>query len=591
MRPTVELKLGRPQGRWVFQAFLALTAILSPGSGSCASGAPPPGVAAGSAAFDWFAYEGHDAVFDTPLPKGAFRNPILAGFFPDPSVTRVGDRYYLVNSTFTYFPGIPVFESPDLVHWRQIGNVIDRPDELHFNGLSVSRGVFAPSIQYHAGTYYVLNTAVDAGGNFLSIATQAAGPWSDPIWLPDLDGIDPSLFFDDDGRAYLLNNGPPAGKPRYNGHRAIWIQEFDLALRKLVGPRQVLVDGGVAPARNPIWIEGPHLYKRRGWYYLMCAEGGTSTGHSEVILRARSPFGPFMAGPHNPILTQRDLAPNRTDPVADAGHADLVETVDGRWWAVFLAVRPYAQEHYNTGRETFLLPVDWENDWPVILAQGQSIPYVASAPTSMPVVDPSDSVRGYPMTGNFAWRDEFDAPALQREWLSVRAPAEGWADLGARPGWLTIHARPESLDTLKAPSFLARRQQHMSFDASTALELPATGGVAAGIAAFQNERFWYFLGARLRGNRLQIFLEKDGGHGASVVTSKDLDLAGISRHRIQLEIRGLAGRYSFLFDPDGKGWRPLLLEDDGTILSTNVAGGFVGAVVGPFARVEGGQRK
>ncbi|MBV8805298.1 MAG: family 43 glycosylhydrolase, partial [Sinobacteraceae bacterium] len=225
--------------------------------------------------FDWFEYTGRDKIFDQPLPPGTFRNPVLAGFYPDPSITRAGDEYFLVNSTFTYFPGIPVFESRDLVHWRQIGNVVAYPRELIFDGRDVSRGLFAPTIRYHDGLFYVVCTAVDAGGNFLAIAKDPAGPWSSPIplWTNSspprpLDGIDPSLFFDDDGKVYLLNNGPPPGPLRYAGHRAIWIQELDLASRKLVGPRKVLVNGGVDPAKKPIWIEGPHLYRHEGWYFL-----------------------------------------------------------------------------------------------------------------------------------------------------------------------------------------------------------------------------------------------------------------------------------------------------------------------------------
>ena len=322
---------------------------------------PLAALAQAPVAFDWFEYTGHDAVFAGPLPPGSYRNPILAGFHPDPSITRAGDRFYLVNSTFGYFPGIPVLESTDIVHWHQIGNVIERPSQLKLDGLGISRGVFAPAIAFHGGLFYVVSTAVDAGGSFLSIARNPAGPWSDPIWLPQLDGIDPALFFDDDGRTYVLNNGPPPGKPQYEGHRAIWIQEFDLAEHQLVGPRKVLLDGGVDFAQKPVWIEGPHLYRRGGWYYLMCAQGGTGSEHSEVVLRSHSPWGPYTPFVGNPILTQRDLPAGRADPVANAGHADLVEAPDGAWWAAFLASRPYERIHYNTGRETFLLPVEWRN--------------------------------------------------------------------------------------------------------------------------------------------------------------------------------------------------------------------------------------
>ena len=525
--------------------------------------------------FDWFEYSGHDAVFAKPLPAGSYRNPILTGFYPDPSITRAGNRFYLVNSTFAYFPGIPVSESADLVHWRQIGSVIDRPTQLSFDGLGISRGVFAPSIEFHDGTFYVLNTAVDSGGNFLSTATNPAGPWSDPAWLPQIDGIDPSLFFDA-GKAYIVNNGPPQGTPLYDGHRAIWIQQFDVASRKLIGPRKVLLNGGVDIAKQPVWIEGPHLYKRTHWYYLMCAEGGTGPNHSQVILRSRSPWGPFTAFPGNPILTQRDLAPDRADPVTNAGHADLIEAPDGSWWATFLASRTYGGTHYNTGRETFLLPVKWQNDWPVILDHGATVPYAAPGPSFMTRQEQA------PLSGNFTWRDDFDSTSLNSAWLQVRVPKQQWIDLDSRKGLLTIHPLAATLDTLGNPSFLARRQQHISFDATTALDLPAGRGVAAGIAAFQNENYWYFLGARRGADSIQLFVQQRNGTKIATIATATV---AADRH-LTLRISGAASGYSFFYGSGDKGWQLLLQDADATILSTDVAGGFVGAVVGPYARAE-----
>ena len=580
--------------------------------------------AAPLAQFNWFEYSGHDSVFDRPLPVGTFRNPILAGFYPDPSITRVGNTFYLVNSTFTYFPGIPIFYSYDLVHWHAIGNVIDRSGQLNFDGLGVSRGVFAPTIRFHNGVFYVISTAVDAGGNFLSIATNPQGPWSDPIWLPQIEGIDPSMFFDDDGKVYVLNNGPPAGAAQYDGHRAIWIQEFDLGARKLVGPRKVLVNGGVDFSKKPVWIEGPHMYRHDGWYLLMCAEGGTSTQHSEVVLRARSPWGPFKPFAGNPILTQRDLPAQRSNPITNAGHADLVEAVDGTWWAVFLASRPYDGVHYNTGRETFMLPVTWHGGWPLILPKGKEIPYAPAGPRDTEVS--IDRMAGPAMvgqgaedpatTGNFRWRDEFDSPVLSKQWLFVRVPKLPWADLTQRPGWLTINALRVPLESLQNMSFLARRQQHLSFDASTELEIPAAPGVSAGMAAFQNENYWYFLGIRRRpvaGEgpptfRVELFLEKRAGNKTETVAAAPLNdgaarggaardgtarndvagegTAGVSAARVKLKIVGNGSDYSFYFDRDESGWKPLIEHADGTILSTDVAGGFVGAMVGPYARAD-----
>jgi xylan 1,4-beta-xylosidase len=341
--------------------------------------------AAPQARFDWFEYRGRDAPgHEVRVAPGQYRNPILGGFYSDPSVTRVGADYYLVSSTFTYFPGIPVFRSRDLVTWTQVGNAIDRPGQLDFTGLGVSRGVFAPDISHHDGRFYILNTCVDCGGNYVITARDAAGPWSDPVWLKAVDGIDASLFFDADGKAWVLNNGPPPGPPRYPGHRAIWIQQFDPAELKTVGPRTVLVDGGVRPAEKPIWIEGPHIYRKDGWYVLTCAEGGTAEGHSQVVLRSRRVLGPYEPFPHNPILTQRDLDAARPHPITSAGHASLVQTPAGEWWAVFLATRPYADNHYNTGRESFLLPVTWKQGWPTILAPGRPIPEAAARPRVPP---------------------------------------------------------------------------------------------------------------------------------------------------------------------------------------------------------------
>ncbi|NZA25112.1 glycoside hydrolase family 43 protein [Luteimonas sp. SJ-92] len=551
--------------------------------------------------FDWFEYSGRDAVFETPLPDGHYRNPVLAGFHPDPSITRAGDRYYLVNSSFAYYPGIPVFESADLVHWEQIGHVVDRPDMLDFDGLGVSRGVFAPAIEFHDGTFYLVTTAVDSGGNFVVTATDPAGPWSDPVWLPGIDGIDPSLFFDRDGRVYLLNNGPPEGEPRYDGHRAVWLQAFDLDAMQPTGPRRLLVDGGVDPSTNPIWIEGPHLYRRDGWYYLNCAEGGTGPQHSQVILRSRDVWGPYEPYDRNPILTQRDLPDDRADPVTNAGHADLVQGPDGSWWATFLASRNYDRAHYNTGRETFLLPVQWRDGWPVILEPGRTIPYVAPAPSWM-----DGAADQAPMTGNFSWRDEFDGPALDGAWRFVRVPKQDWADLQAQPGWLAIQPLAEGLDTLRNPAYLARRQQHLAFEASTALRLPAEPGTEAGLAAFQNERYWYFLGVRRGANaaEAEVFLERSAGDGRELVATAALPpsangaAATDDRNRaaahdaaaaaptatVSLRITGDAGTYGFAFDA-GDGWQWLARDQDGTVLSTETAGGFVGATVGPHARL------
>lgn len=532
------------------------------------------------ARFDWFEYRGGDPVHSAPLGQGEYRNPILQGFYPDPSITRVGDDYYLVTSTFSYFPGIPVFHSRDLVSWTQIGNAIDRPDQLDFGRLGLSRGVFAPAIEHHQGIFYILNTCVDCGDNFLITATDPRGPWSDPVWLPDLaGGIDPSLFFDEDGRAWILNNGPPEGQPLYEGHRAIWIQEFDPRARRTIGPRTLLVNGGVDISTRPIWIEGPHIIRKDGWYYLIAAEGGTAEGHSQVVLRSRNVTGPYTPNPANPILTQRDLPRDRPHPITSAGHADFVQTPDGEWWASFLAVRPYTGDYYNTGRETFLLPVRWENGWPRITAPGDTIPYAHRRP-NLPV-QPAPAV---PTSGPFTVRDEFDGPALPPYWMTPRNPRSVWHRL--EDGALALTPRAVGIGDMGNPSFLVRRQQHLNASATTSLRFdPAADGEEAGLAVFQNDDFWYFLALGREDGRTVIKLERRAGpsepaQGTTIATAPVAPAPGQAL-QLRIEAEGPLYRFSYALRP-GR-WVVLADNVDGAILSTRTAGGFVGAVFGVHA--------
>ena len=406
---------------------LALGSVVS--SAALGQGARPP-----AAIFDWFSYEGHDPVFEkNTAGPNQYLNPILTGFYPDPSIVRRGDDYYLVTSSFSYFPGVPLFHSTDLVHWTQIGSRARASVAARGGFRGISRGIFAPVIREHGGTFYMITTIAERG-NFIVTTKDPAGPWSDPIWLPELvDGIDPSLFFDDDGKAYIVNNGPPVGKPLYDGHRAIWVQEFDRRNNKMVGPRTVIVNGGVDISKKPIWIEAPHIFKHDGKYFLICAEGGTADQHSEVVFRSDAPMGPYTPGPINPILTQRHLDPARPFPVTSTGHADFVETQNGEWWAVFLGVRPYGDNLYNTGRETWLLPVRWENGWPMILAGNATVPYVATRPKL-----PAQPASRVPTSGNFTVRDEFSSATLAPYWEFVRTPRQSFFDLTSHPGSLTL---------------------------------------------------------------------------------------------------------------------------------------------------------
>ena len=558
--------------RWVAVALLLAAA-------SRIAGAEVPGA---FARFDWFEYRGEDPI-DAIATADArhYRNPILAGFYPDPSIERVGEDYYLVNSSFAYFPGIPLFHSRDLVTWTQIGNVIDRPGQFAFGAIGLSRGIFAPDITYYRGVFYLVSTCIDCGGNFVLTATNPAGPWSDPVWV-GIDGIDPALFFDDDGSAWILNNGPPVGTPLYDGHRAIWIQRFDGRALQPVGPRTLLVNGGVDLAAQPIWAEGPHLFRKDGWYYLITAEGGTAEQHAEVVYRSRDVTGPYRPGPGNPILTQRDLDPARPHAITSAGHADFVTTPDGDWWSVFLGARPYRDNHYNIGRETFLLPVKWTDGWPTITRPGSAIPYLAARPDL-----PMQAATAMPTRGAFVIRDEMDAPALAQQWLRIRTPDAPWHDLAAEPGTLILQARPEPLGGRGQPSYIGRRLQHHWATAQVAVRFePGSPGDRAGIAIVQNESHFYALtlAGDAAGRVVQLELRGGDDEPPDGVAIASAVIAPAAGQPVELRIEARGDRLDFSYALRPGDWQLLARDVDATVLSTRTAGGFIGATLGPYAR-------
>ena len=549
----------------------AVTAISA--GGATAATAP----SANLARFSDIRYRSSDPEARAPGP-GQYENPILPGFYSDPSITRVGDTYYLVNSTFAYYPGIPIFESKDLVNWRQIGNAIDRPSQLDFSGLATSLGVFAADISYKDGLFYIVNTCIVCKGNFLITAKDPAGPWSDPIWL-NVDGIDPSLFHDDDGKSYLVHNGPPDGPALYVGNTAIWVQRIDLKTDHLVGPHTMIVNGGVDIRKHPQWIEGPHILKRDGVYYLIAAEGGTGDQHSEVVFKATSPLGPYTPYADNPILTQRDLDPNRPRQVTSSGHADLVQTTTGQWWAVFLATQPYAPGLYNNGRETFLTPVSWKDGWPIILDHGQSVPLVAPRPDL-----PGAALPG-PAT-NTAEHDGYGDGASRLAWMGVRTPVAPFLDV-VDADHITLAARPEPIgDVHSHPSFIGLRQKHVaaSFSARMLFQ-PRADGDEAGLMMLQNDAAYLFCGLAQRDGQTEVIAARRASaadpRDGVVLAAYPVDAAQAKGMKLTLTVDG--GKLGCAFALGGAPAVWVLKDSDATFLSTAKAGGFVGALMGVYA--------
>jgi alpha-N-arabinofuranosidase len=501
-----------------------------------------------------------------------FQNPILAGFYPDPSICRAGDDYYIVNSSFAYYPGLPLFHSKDLVNWKQIGYAMNRPEQLNLDGAGISRGLFAPAISYHNGTFYIVCTEVSKLGNFVITAKDPKGPWSDPYKIPQVNGIDPALFFDDNGKTYIIYNSiPPNNVSVYDGHRTIRMFEIDPAQMKVVGEEKLLVNGGTDMAKKPKWIEAPHIIKKDGWYYLICAEGGTEYNHSEVVFKSKSVEGPYVPYERNPILTQRHLDTTRKNPITTAGHADFVEGKDGKWWGIFLACRPYEGDYYNTGRETFMAPVVWKDGWPQFDLAGEEIKY------SYPIDVKIDS-KTERLNGNYVFRDDFKGIALNDRYRFLRTVRNNWYSLSDKKGYLTLQLRPETVAGKANPSFVGFHQPHLKGYAATSLEFDATAeNEKAGLLLFQNERRYYYLCKTIREGKPAVELYK----GAELVKSESLPLK--SGQEVFFKIEADNDHYTFYYATSKNQWKVLADNVDGKYLSTKSAGGFVGCLYSMYA--------
>lgn len=489
-----------------------------------------------------------------------YQNPILPGFHPDPSVIRVNEDFYLVNSSFEYFPGVPIWHSRDLIHWSLIGHCLTRPSQFPLDTPRSSGGIYAPTIRWHGGVYYMVTTNVShRPGNFIVTAADPGGEWSEPVWVRGLNadshGIDPSLFFDDDGRVYFTSTGLGG----------IAQAEIDVRSGRLLSASRLIWTG--TGGRFP---EGPHIYKSAGLYYLMIAEGGTEYGHMVTMARSRSPWGPYEPCPANPILTHRDRGGH---PIQCTGHAELVDDAAGNWWLVCLGTRPqgYPPAHH-LGRETFLAPVVWkEREWPRV-AEGRGLEL---------------EMEGEPPK-LFQWpeapeRDDFDVPRLAPCWNFRFVPDPDSWSLTARPGWLRLMGQATTLqDGARSPTWVGRRQEHFSCRVEALIDFrPSDDREEAGLTVYMNENHHYEVGLQRESSGRSIFVRRRIGDLEAVVA---MDAAPDGPIRLHIEADPRTYRFAWV---DSNGALHPLVTAQTRYLSTEVAGGFTGVYFALYATGNG----
>jgi len=495
----------------------------------------------------------HDNPFVANPDPGAsitYRNPVIPGFYSDPSVCRVGDDYYLVTSSFEYFPGVPVFHSKDLVNWEQIGHCIDRADQLP-DGINI----FASTIRYNDGRFYMITTNTGRGGNFYVTADHPSGPWSDPTWI-DVPGIDPDLFFDEDGKTYVISS-------------PFILYEINLETGELLTEGRKIWWG-----TGGRYAEGPHIYKKDGYYYLMAAEGGTEEAHSETVARSNTIWGPYIENPANPILYHANAA-GQNMLIQGVGHADMVQAHDDSWWMVFHGYRKVVSYpvHHILGRETCLAPVNWpKNGWPVV--NGNGTVTVKMSCETLPL-------KAFPQK---AVRDEFNDADLGLEWNFIQPPLNKSDFLEMKDGAICLKGLANQIGDAGTPAFIGRRLQHIHFTATTILGFdPKNENEEAGLILLNNGQHFDLL-VKPSGNKRILYVKLQFGRIAYHSTEIELEDGPV-----QLRIKGDGPGFTFSYS-QGADFTDIE-KVDARYLSTETVGWFTGVYVGFYATGNGKKSK
>ena len=520
-----------------------------------------------------------------PLNAQTFKNPILAGGYPDPSICRVGDEFFMVNSSFEYFPALPIHKSTDLVNWELVGHGLNRLEQVsgQINLIDVQSngGIHAPTIRFHNGKYYIITTNVyydeikqrATATNFIITSSKPEGPWSNPIVIKDAPGIDPDIFFDDDDRVWYTGNHQPTN-PSFSGETEIWMQELDPKNLQLIGQRFFVWRG----ACGGVWAEGPHIYKKDGNYYLLIAEGGTSFNHSIMVAVSDKITGPYTSNERNPIFSSRHLSYDNW--VHSTGHGDLVELEDGRWYVVMLGVRGDVKRKSNMGRETFIAPVSWERepyDW-----KERKIVWPVIAPQSGKILK-NNPIIFFETVGNKGsfFVDDFNETNLGLEWNHRRAPMQNMFDLVSNPGSLRVYTNPNILQERKRANFTGIKQTESEFSFKAKMTFSPSGdNDESGIAIVQKDN--NFLSLTLKQFNEDISIElKLMNNVETIIASKKIDYK--SKFPIQLKVESYQNNYRFYYALKNNDFQLFAETPSDHLLSH----GYTGAHIGLYATSNG----
>ena len=519
------------------------------------------------------------------------KNPIIPGFYPDPTICRVGDDYYMACSSFELSPGIPLFHSKDLANWEQICNVMTPENGFYAEKNSMVGGVMAPTLRYHNGTFYIINTNFSDKGNYIVTAENPAGPWSKPHWLEDVPGIDASIFFDNDGKAYIMGTGDVWDNGAGKMERGIWLAEYDMENFRMTGEPVTIFNNALRVATSP---EAPHLYHIGDYYYLMIAEGGTEHYHSVCVARSKDIFGFYEGNPANPVMTHRHMG--YTCPIINVGHADFVELPDGSWYADMLASRLIDKAYKNLGRETFICPVVWERGWPLFSPESGKVEWEYDAPECLPWTEVPKKQEVY----------DFDEETLGMEWVFWGTPRKQFyliqdskLSIQCLPQSLAEDLRPMSMDAAEkkwdyAP-MLAQRQCSIDTTISCQMHFYPKGQESAGLAVIQAMNHQMHLERAVsKGHQVLRFVAVTAEYdrppyflGFTSETSKEV-LAEVTwdAEEIVLQIEIVGERFAVKYGADKELLQELCVAD-GAKINPEKVGCMSGTILGMFASGNG----